>query len=273
VTSSSTTTAAFREVPIAQIDEPENPTRSEMDDQKLDELARDIRLRGILQPLGLVTSGDRFQVVYGHRRLMASQLAGLVTVPARVWSSREAALDGAQYAENRFREDINPADEADWFADLLERKCHGDVEQLIALLGEKEDYVQGRLLLFKGDEKVFAALRRGEIGIGHAHELNKVKQPQYRAFFLDLCVRSGLKVRELARQIDNFERSALASEMNAGAIAPEPIMASAPAPSLMRCEICGDTDHPETMLWIHVHSHCKLAVLDKLLASYRGSDS
>lgn len=242
-----------------------------MDDEKLEELARDIRLRGILQPLGLVANGDRFEVIYGHRRLKASAMAGLAAVRAFVWTSRDAMLDGAQWAENRFREDVNPADEAIWFAELLEKRCGGDVDKLVELLGGKESYVQGRLLLFHGDAKVFEALQRGEISIGHAHALNRVEQSRYRAFFLDLCVRSGMKIRELERQIADFERSALASDMNAGAVSSEPIAAVAPAPSLMHCEVCGDGDHPETMLWIHVHSHCKLAVLDKLLASYRGS--
>lgn len=120
----------FRHVLVSLIDEPQLAARTEMDEQKLEELTRDIRAIGILEPLLLVQTGERYEVIAGHRRRVAAGRAGLVDVPAIVYATRDAALERVKYSENRFREELNAADEALFFSELLERDCGGDVDKL-----------------------------------------------------------------------------------------------------------------------------------------------
>ncbi|MDE2372397.1 MAG: ParB/RepB/Spo0J family partition protein [Burkholderiales bacterium] len=97
-------------VPIELIDEdPANP-RAEFSDAELDDLAADIRLRGILVPLVVHPADDqgRYRLHFGARRLRAAVRAGLEGVPVVV---RDAPSDRyAQVAENLKRADLAPLD-------------------------------------------------------------------------------------------------------------------------------------------------------------------
>ena len=97
-------------VPLDRIDEdPSNP-RSKFPDAELDELADDIRERGILEPI-VVHPADaqgRYQVHFGAKRLRAARRAGLLEVPVVV---RDAPADPyAQVAENQKRHGLTPLD-------------------------------------------------------------------------------------------------------------------------------------------------------------------
>jgi ParB/RepB/Spo0J family partition protein len=261
----------FRELPVGLINPPTLPSRATMDEQALDELTDNIRLNGLLQPLIVARLKDRYEVVAGHRRYMACVRAGLVAAPCMVYPSVDAATERLKYAENRFREDLNPADEALWFAELLERDHGGDVDKLCEALGEKRHYVEGRLILLRGDERVFEELQKGTIGIGVAQELNKCTEQQYRRMLLHQSIVGGSTKSIVAGWVMAW-RNAIDA---AGGIVPElgepAAVAGIPAPNPFVCYCCGKTNDPHIMQSVFVHQHCKLAVLDELLASYRGT--
>jgi len=263
----------FRELPTGSLYAPTNPSRAQMDERKLDELVDSMRALGVLQPLIVWRRADDYEVVAGHRRLLAAMRAGLAAVPCLVYPSEAAALEGVQYAENRFREDLNAADEAIWFSELLEQKCHGDVDQLCTLLDEKRGYVEGRLLLFQGDERVFAALQAGTIRIGVAHQLNRCTNTLHRRYLLHQAIVGGATVGVVSGWIQDWQQQQAAID---GTPLPASLAAApgaVPQTDFFRCYVCGGTDHVHLMQPVNVHGHCQLAILDKLLATYRGEDS
>lgn len=86
--------------------------RSEIDPAGIAELAADIEVNGILQPLLVrMIDGAPF-VIAGHRRLAAAKLAGLKFVPAMVGTLDDDATELMQFAENIQREDMSAQDEA-----------------------------------------------------------------------------------------------------------------------------------------------------------------
>lgn len=260
----------FREVPLGLIDEPVLASRSSMDETKLDELTTSIRTIGLQQPIIIARVGDRFEVIAGHRRTRASKRAGLAAIPCIVYPDKSSALEAVKYAENRHREDLNPADEAIWFSELLERDCGGDVDALAEQLSEKRSYVEGRLLLFSGDPEVFAALQRGEIGLGVAHQLNRCTDAAWRRYLLHQAAVGGATVTVVSGWIQQWQRDAA---IQTGEAAPVPAAAPAgpvPETDYFRCAVCGKTDNVHLMRPINVHDYCKLAILDALLAAYRG---
>ena len=257
----------FQHVPLRLIDPPDQRSRTSYDEQKMDELVTSIRAHGILQNLVLARNGDRYTVIAGDRRSIAAGRAGLLEVPALVYESRSDAEDAIQSDENIRREDLSVADEAMWFAQRLESKYGGDVDKLAAALGLKRAYVEGRLLLFQGDEDVFHALGRREITIGVAHELNKVTDPQIRRAFLVDAVRGGATVSLVTSWVATY-KAAL------GHTSPTSAPAGELAPTMIpnnpqTCLVCG-TAKPEQqhlIVWVPIHQHCKLAILDPLLES------
>lgn len=263
-------TREFKELPIALIDAPVLPSRSAMDDTLLDELVASIRENGLLQPIGVERAADRFTVIYGHRRRVASERAGLVGMPAFIYASRAEGLDALQFAENRHREQLSAADEAIWFAELLENKCGGDIEKLAGLVGEKIPYIDNRLALFRGFPVVFEALQAGKIKIGVAHALNKFPEEKWARYYLDCALRCGATVAIVDGWLIDHKRAFSA-----------PQLPDQPAPSSpggmpteehhpFVCVMCGKHDNLHLMKQLSVHQHCQLAILDPLLAAYRG---
>jgi ParB/RepB/Spo0J family partition protein len=263
----------FRELPLGLIDEPELAARATMDETALDELATDIRRKGLLQPMIVARVGERYEVIAGHRRRLACGRAGLAAAPCIVYPSKETALEGVKYSENRFREELNPAEEAILFSELLERDCGGDVDRLCEQLGEKRAYVEGRLLLFHGDPRVFEALQLGKITIGVAQQLNRCTNETHRRYLLHQAILGGSTVAVVSGWIQEWQQHQRAIDGAPEASTPAAPLAPVPQTDFFRCYVCGGTDHVHLMQPINVHGHCQLAILDKLLAAYRGDDS
>jgi ParB/RepB/Spo0J family partition protein len=259
-----------RDLPLGLILEPDLASRATMDEHKLDELAADIRAKGLLQPLIVVSVPPNYEVIAGHRRSIAAKRAGLAVVPCRIFPTKDAALEAVKYSENRFREDLNPAEEAVWFSQLLERDCGGDVDRLCEQLGEKRTYVEGRLLLLRSDEQIFEALQTNKIGVGVANELNRCTVEQYRRYLLHQAIVGGATQAVVRGWIQDWQRSVQPPSGEPAAPAAAPSLAPVPVENYFTCVCCRKSDNVHLMRPINVHDYCKLAILDPLLASARG---
>lgn len=258
-----------RDLPLALIDPPELPARASMDETKLEELATSIRAQGVLQPIIVFPKGARYGIAAGHRRFMASARAGLVAIPAIVYDSQEDALEAVKYAENRFREELNPAEEAVYFSELLERDHGGDVDRLCAAIGEKRAYVEGRLNLFAGDRTVFEALQAGKIGIGVAQELNRCTEEQYRRYLLSQAIAGGATKTVVSGWILDWEKQRALTQPPASPGAGAAPLTAIPELNYFQCYACRGSDHVEAMRPINMHGHCLLAIVDPALEQYR----
>jgi ParB/RepB/Spo0J family partition protein len=256
----------FKEVPVGLIDAPPLPSRSEMSDEGMDELVASIRAIGIQQPLILARVGERFNVIAGHRRLLGARRAPLAVVPAIIYPSVDQAHIAIQYAENRFREELNPADEALLFAELLEKDCGGDVDTLCARLAEKRPYVEGRLTLLR-DPEILDAVRTGRLAkVGVAHQLLRINDPAIRRVYLDAAIRGGATVtlanRWVTEWLQNNRNESGGGELPTSAPGPS----AYPELDYFRCYVCGKDDNVHLMRPVNVHEHCRLAILDPMLA-------
>jgi ParB family chromosome partitioning protein len=261
----STAAREFLIVSLDVIDEPAMPSRSAMDEDKLDQLAESIRSAGLLQPMILARVGDRYEVIAGHRRWHACKRAGLAQVPAIVFATKDDALTIAQAHENTRREELNPADEAIWFAELLDKRCDNDIEKLCALVGEKRSYVDNRLVLFYGDPAIFAALQAGKIKIGVAHELNKCTDAHYRQHFLHMAIESGATIAVVSGMIADWKRSFVDVPQPAAGADPSTPSMHVEFKNPFTCYVCGRTDNVHLMSPLQVHQHCRMAILDPIL--------
>lgn len=109
------------ELKIEDVMRDEGQPRKSFDKTALQELADSIAEHGVLQPIVVVKSGKKYQIVAGERRWRASQLAGKETIPAIV-----RTLDGQSrlemaIIENAQREDLNPIELATAYAKLKEQ--------------------------------------------------------------------------------------------------------------------------------------------------------
>src|SRR3954447_26782634 len=111
----------LRQLPVSAIEVNPNQPRKSFDDEALNALAESIQHSGVLQPL-LVKPliGGRYELVAGERRLRASKLAGVDTVPAFVRAGLDANTLELALVENMARVDLNPIDAARACAALVD---------------------------------------------------------------------------------------------------------------------------------------------------------
>ncbi|HEX8795479.1 MAG TPA: ParB/RepB/Spo0J family partition protein [Polyangiaceae bacterium] len=142
---------------------PTNP-RKTFKQAELEELAADIKKRGVLQPVMVrpAPDGEGHELIFGAKRFRASSLAGVEAIPAIVRAMTDAEVLETQLVENAKRSDIEPLEEAEAFEAL--HKKHGySVEDLAAKLGKSIGTVYARLKLCALVPGARKALAEGKI--------------------------------------------------------------------------------------------------------------
>lgn len=190
-------TLKVREIPIDSIIDPEFAIRTRADEEQLHQLANSIRDIGLVHPLLVRPRGDKFEVVAGHRRLVACRILGLATVPCIVREIDDASSDSVKLHENLFREDVNPIDQAR----LIKRVRDAEgltIGELAKKLNVSYGYVQGRLAMLDWDPRIVKAVEEGRISAGSAYWFAKITDPLVRLHYLDVAIRQGIS-QDLAR--------------------------------------------------------------------------
>lgn len=136
-------------LPLSALREsPTNP-RQTFEPAKLEELAESLRTVGILQPVVVrpVTADcSAYEIVMGHRRCRAAEMAGLDVVPCIVTAMTDEQVAVAQIHENAKRADVHPVEEGAGYARLVS-DFGKSVADLIGITGKNRAYLYGRLKL------------------------------------------------------------------------------------------------------------------------------
>lgn len=180
-------------VEMALIDEPGNILRLELDQQKVESLARNIDQVGLLQPIVLRAVGDRFEIVAGHRRYKAFVSLGRDRIPAFVVDMTDKGCALARGSENLARVDLSPIEEAYVYADLVE--THGlTCDQISREMGPSAGVVKRRLQLLNMPDEVQRAIHVGSISYGVAEELVRLGSAENIGYYLSYAVDHGVTV-------------------------------------------------------------------------------
>ena len=149
--------------------------RTRMDEGALYELAESIKAQGIMQPilvrlLGQGANAGKYEIIAGERRFRASRLAGLDSVPVLVRDVPDEAAAAMALIENIQREDLNPLEEAQGLARLVQEfgLTH---EQAAQAVGRSRSAASNLLRLLNLADPVQTMLMAGDIDLGHARAL------------------------------------------------------------------------------------------------------
>jgi len=182
------------EIAIELIDPSTLQPRSVFDDGKLDELAKSIRINGVVQPVLLRRKGSRFELIAGERRWRAAAIAGLIKIPAVVRNVSDDKVLEIALIENIQREDLNPIEEAKAYRKLIETL--GLTQETVGeRVGRDRSYVTNYLRLLKLPEDLQELLQVGRISTGHARALLGVDQPDTQRRIARRIIEQGLSVR------------------------------------------------------------------------------
>ena len=186
-----------RMLPIRLIDPNKDQPRRSFDEEALVELASSIRAVGVIQPIIVAPTGERYRIIAGERRYRASRMAELDEIPAiiRDWDQQrqmEAAL-----IENLQRDDLNPIEEAMGVRRLMDES--GLTQEKVAeRIGKSRPAVANLLRLLNLEKSVQQLVIEGKLSAGHARALVTVDKKR-QVQLANLTVQQGWSVRQLER--------------------------------------------------------------------------
>lgn len=256
-----------RELPLGLLDRPDLDARVERSAEFLDALTHSIAEKGVLVPLIVVRTGERYEIVDGFTRYLCANRAGLVAVPCLVYPDKSVALEGVKYIATAFHENFSPADEAIFFRQLLETECGGDVEKLCLLVNRRESYVLDRLDLTTYDDKIFEALKARQIGVGVAKRLQSVPDESYRRYYLTHAIRDGATETTVSGWVQQWHSMFDGVPVQATPAASETPIVIPQGRGPHFCYLCKKSDSRFIPEQLPVHTHCRLAILDVLLGN------
>jgi ParB/RepB/Spo0J family partition protein len=254
----------YAELDLDLIDEPAVPERQTMDEAELAELALSIQEVGLIKPLVVKPTAERYEVIAGHRRLLACRIVKLSPVPCRIRRGDAASNLSILVHENAHTEAVNPVEEAMFYQRVLEEQCDNDVDLLCIRVRRRREFVEDRLLLLMGYPQVRDALFNRRISIAVARELNKVPDPNRLLILLDSSITMGATARQVMEWRKQYQDAPPielppdAAEAPDGS-APSPVATSGPC-----CIVCQDTFEPSSMAIVYIHKLCSRQ-LDRML--------
>jgi len=197
-TSETKSSTEINRLPLTALQAGKYQPRQKMEAGALQELAESIREQGVMQPLlvRLVASG-KYEIIAGERRFRAATIAGLKEVPVLVSGADDQAAAAMALVENMQREDLNPLEESQGLARLIEEFGFTH-EQAAKAVGKSRSAITNLLRLIQLAKPVQAMLLAGDIDMGHARALLPLPGASQVALAQKISAQ-GLSVREAER--------------------------------------------------------------------------
>lgn len=198
----------IKELFTDQIKLPENNMRQHIDRDELFELSDDIKKNGLISPITVRPVGDHFELVAGQRRYLAHQFGGMIKIKCVV---RELTNDEAlaiMTSENLSRVDVNPIDEANHVARLMQANDN-DIKKVVHLVGRSEKWVRDRLAIGEMPDYMQELLGKKELKLGVALCLSQITDENTRRMWTFQAVRDGANVALAEYWLQDFKRQQL----------------------------------------------------------------
>jgi len=171
--------------------------RKVFDEEKLQELADSIKEHGVFQPIIVKKSSIKgYEIIAGERRVKASKMVGLETIPAIVRDFSDEEMMEIALLENLQRENLNAIEEALAYKKLLDSLSLTQ-EELGIKLGKSRTYVTNMLGLINLPEEVKDMIIDDKISTSHARILSKISDKDKVIALANRIVDENINVRDL----------------------------------------------------------------------------
>ena len=160
-------------VPIKDISRNKFQPRKHFSKENLDELTNSIKERGVIQPIVVrpdKVNKDKYEIIAGERRWLASQNAGLHEVPVVILDVDDVKSLEFAIVENVQRQDLNPIEEAKGYQRLVDDFNYNQ-DKLSKFIGKSRSYIANSLRLLGLPSDVLTMVESGNLTAGHARAL------------------------------------------------------------------------------------------------------
>jgi len=194
----------LKNIPLDMILEPERELRTVMTREKLEELAQSIKRFGVIEPIVVKRKGEKYEILAGHRRFLASQIAGLVDIPAIIQDCSDEDSEAITLEENIQREDVNAMDIARYLAYLYEQRKLS-VTEIAERFNKTPQWVNSHLRLLGMDEMLQAAVEAGQMPYASALELMKIDDQAHRETLARAAIENGASHRTIRNWVIAYQ--------------------------------------------------------------------
>ncbi len=192
---------SINEISLESIEVNPFQPRTHFNEEALNELKDSIKTQGIIQPITVrKLTTDTYQLISGERRLQASKLAGLKTIPTYIRSANDQQMLEMALIENIQRENLNSIEVALSYQQLI-TECGLKQEELGDRVGKKRSTVTNYLRLLKLPPDVQASIQEGAISMGHARALIGIENVEVLLDIFKKIIQQGLSVRKTEEMV------------------------------------------------------------------------
>ena len=194
------------EVAVVLIDANPWQPRSTLHDADLADLADSLREHGLVQPIVVRSTGDRYQLIAGQRRLAAARRLGWDKVAVRVLDVDDRQMSEIAIVENLQRRDLDALEKAASFKQYL-ATWNCTQEELAKRLSIDRSTVANFIRLLDLPAAVHELLRSGGISMGHARALLPLGDDEEQTRLAQRIAREGLSVRTIEAEVQEIIRA------------------------------------------------------------------
>lgn len=218
--------------------------RNYFDEKQLEVLVASIKEEGLLQPIEVrKTNSEKYELVFGERRLLAVIKLGWETIPAIITSRSDKEARRIALVENITREQLNLFEEMEAILALMAKEIECTEEDIYHLLLRMKNVVQrngvklkdnvtlqmdnekvqsvkslfhmigknwysftcNQLRAWKLPEDIKVVLREGKLGYMAGSEIGKIKDDQLRKDFLSEVLDLRISHREIVKRVKKLK--------------------------------------------------------------------
>ncbi len=185
---------------ISDVEPNADQPRKNFDSSELEMLAESITQYGMIQPITVRAVDGIYQIVTGERRWRAARMAGISEIPVIIITADDKKAAELALVENIQRSDLNPIEEAEGFASLIQE--YGlTQEEAAKRIGKSRTVVTNALRLLSLPEKVRKLIESGELSTGHAKVLLGINNPEKLEAAANQVVLRALSVRDTEKLV------------------------------------------------------------------------
>ena len=178
--------------------------RKTFNQEALQELAESIKTYGVFQPIIVKKSIKGYDLVAGERRVKASRLAGMETIPAIVKDFSDEMMREIALLENLQRENLT-AIELAWAYKGIIDSLHITQDELAEKIGKSRSSITNTLGLLRLPNSVQNMILDGKLSMGHARELSKIEDNNKILEYAKNIVDNNLSVRDIENLSKNSD--------------------------------------------------------------------
>lgn len=176
--------------------------RKIFDEDALKELSESIKNYGVFQPIIVKKSIKGYDIIAGERRVKASRLAGMATIPAIVRDFSDEQMMQIALLENLQRENLTAIEEATAYKDII-NALQITQEELARKLGKSRSHITNMIGLLRLPDNVQDMILKNELSMGHARVLSKLENDNDIKELADKVKEDNLSVRELEKEVNS----------------------------------------------------------------------